>query len=91
MSKTIVHSGQSFFNKVVELTGDIDNSFEMMLLNSKTSLTSNVSVAEELKASTVTDNEVVEFYLDKMPATLFNRKSQVTTDFGFPGEFPFSF
>lgn len=94
MSRNTVHSGQSFFNKVVECTGDIDNAFEMMLLNNKKSFTTNSFVGEVLKASNVTDNDVVDFYIDRKPATLIN-KLVVTIDdsldYLFPGEFPFSF
>lgn len=94
MSRTIVHSGQSFFNKVVETTGDIDNAFAMLLLNNKQSFTEAPIVGQEVKASAVTDFDVVDFFVNRKPATLGN-KIVVTIDssleYLFPGEFPFSF
>ena len=55
MSKNIVHGGQTFFNKVIECTGDIENAFAMMLLNKKKSLTDNDSIGTELKVTNITD------------------------------------
>jgi hypothetical protein len=93
MSRNVVHSGQSFLNKVVECTGDIDNAFQMMLLNNKTSLTSNEVVGEVLKASDVTDYDVYDFFQDRKPSTLKNKIVIINSslDYLFPGEFPFSF
>lgn len=93
MSKNVVHSGQSFFNKVIETTGDIDNCFKMMLLNNKQSFTEQPIVGQEVKASAVTDFDVVNFFTDRKPATLKNRLVIIDSslDYYFPGEFPFSF
>ena len=94
MSRTTVYSGQSFFNKVVENTGDIDNAFAMLLLNKKKSFTEPIIIGQEVKASVVTDDDVVDFFSNRKPATGFN-KIVVTIDssleYLFPGEFPFSF
>lgn len=91
MSNKTVHSGQNFFNKVIECTGDIDNAFAMMLLNNKKSLTSNDAVGTDLKVSNITDFDVVNFYKDRKPATKENSKAITDFDFLIPGEFPFSF
>lgn len=93
MSKNVVSSGQSFFNKVVETTGDIENAFSMMLLNNRSSLTDNVQVGSFLKISEITDYEVVDFFTEQnKPATLINRPIiDNSFEFMLPGEFPFSF
>jgi hypothetical protein len=91
MSKNIVHSGQTFFNKVIECTGDIDNAFVMMLLNKKKSLTDTDIVGTELKATTITDYDVVDFYEDRKPATKQIIKIIPEFDYLLPGEFPYSF
>ena len=49
MSNSTLYQGQSFFNKVVELTGDVDNAFEMMLLNGQTSLTQKKEIGNNIK------------------------------------------
>lgn len=91
MSKNIVHNGQTFFNKVIECTGDIDNAFAMMILNKKKSLTDNDSIGTELKTTTITDYDVVDFYEDRKPAT--KQKITIIPEFDYllPGEFPYSF
>lgn len=91
MNKNIVHSGQTFFNKVIECTGDIDNAFVMMLLNKKKSLTDNDIVGTELKATKITDYDVVDFYEDRKPATKQIIKIIPEFDYLLPGEFPYSF
>jgi hypothetical protein len=91
MNKNIVHSGQTFFNKVIECTGDIDNAFAMMLLNKKKSLTDNDSIGTELKATNITDYDVVDFYEDRKPATKQKIKIIPEFDYLLPGEFPYSF
>ena len=91
MSKNIVHNGQTFFNKVIECTGDIDNAFAMMLVNKRKSLTDNYSIGTELKATTITDYDVVDFYEDRKPATKQIIKIIPEFDYLLPGEFPYSF
>jgi hypothetical protein len=91
MSKAVVYQGQSFLDKIVECTGDIDNAFEMMLLNS-ISITEELHLGRVLKKSKITDYEIVACFTEmNKPAT----KKIVTTnnliDYSFPGEFPFSF
>lgn len=89
MSKSTLYQGQSFFNKVVELTGDVDNAFEMMLLNGQTSLTQKKEIGNNIKKSQITDYDVVDFYLDKKPATQLIIKNQ--QNYLLPDEFPLSF
>jgi L-fucose isomerase-like protein len=93
MSKDIIYSGQSFFNKVVECTGDIDNAFAMMLLNKSTSLTTSLEVGKVLKLTTITDHDVVDFFNDNNRPATGNNKIAIdnSLEYLFPGEFPFSF
>jgi hypothetical protein len=93
MSKEIVYSNQNFFNKVIECTGDIDNAFEMMLLNNKTTFTNKLEVGLVLKKSKITDYEVVDFFTEiNRPSTSVSIISiDNSLDYLFPGEFPFSF
>ena len=89
MSREKTYSGQSFYNKVVECTGDIENAFAMLLLNKKTSTTERLQVGEVLKVSEVTDFEVVDYFTElNRPATLGVSKKE---NYLLPGEFPFSF
>lgn len=88
MSKNIAYSGQSFYNKVVECTGDIENAFAMLLLNKMTSTTERLKVGEVLKSPEVTDFEVVDYFTElNRPATIGVKKE----NYMLPGEFPFSF
>jgi len=92
MSKSIIYTGQSFFNKVIECTGDIDNAFAMMLLNKQTSFTQRLEVGTSLKSSNVSDHDVVDFYNDyNRPATVQAIVIDNSLDYLFSGEFPFSF
>jgi len=93
MSREITYSGQSFYNKVVECTGDIENAFAMLLLNKKTSTTERLQVGEVLKVSEVTDYEVVDYFTElNRPATLKDKIIvEATENYLLPGEFPFSF
>lgn len=68
MSKTIVHSAQSFFNKVVESTGSIDVAFETAMLNGM-SITDSLTTGQELIKHTVANKQVVSFFSEKRPAT----------------------
>lgn len=88
-NRNTVHSQQSFFNKVVECTGDIENAFEMMVLNKSKSFTDTIEVGKVLKSSAVTDFDVVDFFTDRKPAT--KRIINTTMEYLFPGEFPYSF
>ena len=91
MSKSIVYSGQSFFDKVIENTGSIENAVEMALLN-EISITDNIVVGSGLLISTIT-NKVVAGYFDddNKPASLGYEIAAIES-YDFPlGGFPFSF
>lgn len=68
MSKKI-YQGQSFFDKVIENTGSIDNAFEMTLLNG-ISITDDVVLGQELKIGGLINKSVVAFFGEmNRPAT----------------------
>lgn len=73
---SLIYQGQSFLDKVIEQTGDIENVFEMALLNN-TSITDDLVVGAYLKVSTVTKKSVVDFYNDyNRPATALTNEQQ---------------
>jgi hypothetical protein len=68
MSNT-VRQGQSFSDKVVELTGSIENAFAMSLLNN-CSITDSVAIGLDLKASEVTNHRIRDLFDENnKPAT----------------------
>lgn len=68
MSKK-VYQGQSFFDKVIENTGSIDNYYEMALLNGM-SITDDVVISQELKIGGLINKSVVSFFGEmNRPAT----------------------
>ena len=70
--KRITKQGQSFVDKVVQYTGNFENVLEMALLNGK-SITDDLEIGEELKASSVTNKRVVDFFnTTNEPATTLN-------------------
>ena len=90
MSKT-VYAGQTFLDKVVELTGSVENAFKMSLLNG-ISITDELTIGQSVVASPVTRKSVVSTFNDfNRPATDFN-EAEVEQLFELPGgEFPISF
>lgn len=93
MSKQIVYSGQNFFNKVIECTGNVDNAFEMLLKNNQKSFTQNLIIGQELKTTPITNVNVVNYFNEmNRPATAKN-KLNINSQIGyeFPYEFPLSF
>ena len=72
MSNNRVHSGQTFLNKVLEQTGDIENVMEMALLNN-VSITDDVSIGTEILSTPVTNNQIVNYFSERKPA---NKKIQ---------------
>lgn len=72
MSNAKVYQGQSFLDKVIELTGSVENAFEMALLNNM-SVTDDVVIGQELKLTGVTLKSVVSIFNEnKHPATAIN-------------------
>lgn len=91
MAKTIVYSGQSFLNKVLESTGNISNAFEMALLNN-VSITENIAIGTKLEISKITNNYIVDFFNeDNRPATDIRIDIQSTQnlDYLLPGLLPY--
>jgi hypothetical protein len=80
---SLVYNGQSFLDKVIEQTGDIENTFEMALLNNA-SITDELVVGSFIKVSTITNKAVVDFYNEyNRPATaLSNEQSQEIENIG---------
>lgn len=69
MSSAKVYQGQSFLDKVIETTGDIENGFKMSILNGL-SITDDVVIGQELKTTEVTLKSIVSIFNDnKRPAT----------------------
>lgn len=65
--------GQSFLDLVIQGTGDVYNAFEMALKNNR-NLTDDLKIGEEIQASQITNNRVVNlFSLSHKPATAFNK------------------
>lgn len=73
---SIIHQGQSFLDKVIEQTGDVENTFDMALLNNA-SITDDLVVGAYLKVNTVTKKSVVDFYNEyNRPATALTNEQQ---------------
>ncbi len=71
--KQFVHQGQSFLDKVIELTGNVDNTFEMALSNGR-SITDNLEIGTELSSIST---------IDKKVASLFNNQHRPATALSF--------
>jgi hypothetical protein len=73
MSKNKVYNSQSFFDKVIECTGSIENAFKMALLNG-ISVTDDIVIGQQLKIPPVTNKVIVEFFGDlNRPATMITQ------------------
>lgn len=92
MSKNVIYQGQSFLDKVVECTGDIDNAFVMSLLNGF-SMTDNRDIGETILAPVPTRKAIVSVFTEKnRPATANKYVDDIIEIYEFPlGEFPISF
>ncbi|NJB83610.1 hypothetical protein [Wenyingzhuangia aestuarii] len=78
MSK--VKQGQSFLDKVTQLTGSYENALEMALLNN-VSVTDDAVLKTEYKASTITKTGVVSFFKSHdEPATAISVAQQEESD-----------
>ena len=76
MSKNTAYQGQCFLDKVLELTGDIENSFAMSLLN-EVAITDDLVLGKEVKASAPSKKKIVAFFDEyNRPATNFNAIQQ---------------
>lgn len=78
MSK--VKQGQSFLDKVTQLTGSYENALEMALFNN-VSITDDAVLKTEYKTSTVTKTGVVDFFKSRdEPATAISVAQQTEPD-----------
>lgn len=68
MSKTKLYQGQSLFDKANEITGSVENAFEMAVLNA-ISITDSLEIGQELLTVPATNKTVVLFFSEKRPAT----------------------
>ncbi len=57
----VVYNGQSLLDKAIESTGDVENAFDLALLNNL-SLTDELVVGSDLKISTITNASVASFF-----------------------------
>ncbi len=75
-----VFVNQSFFDKVIETTGDLENAFEVAILN-EVSITDKLLVGSVIKAETIT-NSVVAGYFDELTkaATELNNEQAYALD-----------
>ncbi|MFE3849077.1 hypothetical protein ACFX5D_13980 [Flavobacterium sp. LB3P45] len=74
MNKKIVIGGQSFLDKVLECTGDVNNAFEMALLNGL-SITEDVVIGVNLKLSEVNKPNTASFFNEfNKPATALTQE-----------------
>jgi len=64
-----VFNGQSLLDKAIETTGDIENAFDMAILNG-ISMSQDLPIGIELKVATITNKTIVSFFTDfNRPAT----------------------
>ncbi len=69
MNSNIVYQGQSFLDKTLELTGSIENAFEMALLNG-ISITDDLEIGQSLKGTEITDANITNLFTPaNRPAT----------------------
>lgn len=88
MKRNTVLAGQSFLDKVVELTGNIENAFEMSLLNN-VEINRSVPVGSVVASTIKKRKAVVALFNDlNSPATEIKREQN---EYYLPGEFPYSF
>lgn len=65
----IVKQGQSFFDMVLQGTGNIDNAFEMAVLNNRI-MTDCLEIGDLITPSEVTDKRITSlFNANNLPAT----------------------
>lgn len=88
MKSNIVYPGQSFLDKVVELSGDIENAFDMATLNNQNQ-NFRIEVGSTVISTVKKRKRIVALFNDlNRPAT---EQNTVTIDYYLPGEFPYSF
>jgi flavin-binding protein dodecin len=87
-SNNTVYAGQSFLDKVVELTGSVENAFQMATVNG-ISISDTLDVGSTIEAAGTIKKAIVARFNDlNRPATLY---TEVEDNYELPGEFPLSF
>lgn len=61
MNSEIVKQGQSFLDKVTQLTGNYENAIAAAILNNR-SITDTVAISETINVNGVTNKRVLEFF-----------------------------
>lgn len=75
MNSTPILSGQSFLNKVIECTGNVENAVEVALLNG-VSFTDDLQVGKTIQFDKITNKIVARFFEFKKPATQLTTEQQ---------------
>ncbi len=66
-----IQRGQSFLDKVIQLTGSVENAFEVAVQNDM-SITDVREIGEEIRTNILTNKYVVQYLKNKQPATATN-------------------
>lgn len=87
-NQQLVLQGQTFFDKTLELTGDVTNALAMAALNSL-SLTDSLSIGTAINGTGVTDAAVVSLFVFRPPASTLQLQQLSNLDYLLPQLFPF--
>lgn len=81
MSK--VQQGQSFIDKTLELTGNIESLLEMAILNN-VSITNDIAINDEIIGSGVVKSGIVDSLKNNIPATKISEEigENIPLDYG---------
>lgn len=79
--------GQTFFDKVLELTGDVTNALAMAALND-VSLTASLAIGNIINPAGSYDNSIVALFYNMPPATSQKGSIIKSYDFLLPQTFP---
>ncbi len=93
MSKEMIYANQTFLNKVIECTGDIENAFEMAFLN-EIDISDDVVIGSKLNVTSISNKAIVSYFNEtNRPASGSKYlDADYVNPYEFPlGEFPFSF
>ncbi len=66
-----VQQGQSFLDKVIQLTGSVESAFDVAIFNNM-SITDKRQIGDVVKAEKVTNKRVANFFKNIQPATASN-------------------
>jgi hypothetical protein len=77
---SVVYNGQSLLDKAIESTGDVENVFDMAIINN-ISITQDLQVGTELKIAPITSKATVSFFNEfNRPATAISNTEQQQID-----------